>query len=104
MAQVTVVFDRNREYVLEVDPGELDSLNAGAARAWLAREFDDLDITPANPMGKILIMDMILGVARYAGERRFAQPDEWTGEFARATARALDRQTIRIDVAGATVG
>lgn len=104
MPQVTVVFGGAREYVLEVDAAGLDALGAGAARDWLAREFGELNLAPANPMGKILALDMILALARNAGEAAFARPDAWVMDFARVTARVLDREAVRVDVDGATVG
>ena len=74
------------------------------ARNWLAREFEDLECTPSNPMGKVLVLDMILSVAKYGGESRFEQGSEWAKKFALMSAAALDRQAMRVDVAAFVVG
>ena len=55
-------------------------------------------------MGKILVLDMVLNVAKYGGEEHFKSADDWAKAFARAVAVALDRPAIRVDVAGFIVG
>ncbi len=101
---VIVSFGAEREYAFTVQPADVAGMDQEAAREWLAEEFEALECTPSNPMGKVLALDMILNVARYGGEARFRQPGEWALRFAAAAAVALDRPVIRIDVAGFTVG
>lgn len=60
--------------------------------------------TPSNPVGQVLILDVILNVAKYGGENRFAQGSDWAHQFVRCVARVLDRPSIRIDVPGFVVG
>ena len=55
-------------------------------------------------MGKVLVLDMILSVAKYGGESRFEQGSEWAKKFALMSAAALDRQAMRVDVAAFVVG
>ncbi|KFB73369.1 MAG: hypothetical protein AW09_001350 [Candidatus Accumulibacter phosphatis] len=55
-------------------------------------------------MGKVLIIDKILNVARYGGEQRFIDGKDWATRFARYTALALGRDTVRIDVAAFNIG
>ena len=69
-----------------------------------AKEFEDLECTPSNPMGKVLVLDMVLNVAKYGGEGRFEQGGEWAKKFALMTAAALDRPAVRVDVASFVVG
>jgi hypothetical protein len=57
----------------------------GRAREWLHDEFDELECTPSNPVGKVLVLDVILNVAKYGGEQRFAQGGEWARQFAAAS-------------------
>ena len=45
----------------------------GSAREWLHEEFDEPGMHPTNPVGKVLVLDVILNVAKYGGEQRFAQ-------------------------------
>ena len=74
------------------------------ARRWFDKEFADLECEPSNPMGKVLIIDKILNVARYGGEQRFIDRQDWATRFARYTALALGRDTVRIDVAAFNIG
>lgn len=105
MAQyVTVTFGEGREYELTLHSADLDGLTKEGARDWLAGEFDALECTPSNPMGKVLVMDMILNVAKYGGEHRFSTGSEWARRFASAVAVVLDRPVVAVDVAGFTVG
>jgi hypothetical protein len=49
-------------------------------------------------MGKVLVVDRILSVAKYSGERRFRDHPEWAGVFARNAAVMMGREVIRVDV------
>lgn len=104
MYTVTVAFQADREYEFHVHADDVAGLDSGRAREWLHEEFDELECTPTNPMGKVLILDVILNVAKYGGEARFQQAGDWAKQFARATAAALDRPAIRVDVKGFVVG
>jgi hypothetical protein len=55
-------------------------------------------------MGKILLLDMILNVAKYAGEECFENGGEWARNYAIAVAVSLERPAIRVDVANFMVG
>ncbi|ATE61916.1 hypothetical protein [Thauera sinica] len=102
--QVIVSFGAGREYEFAVHDAEVAGLTKDQARAWLAQEFDALECTPSNPMGKVLVLDMILNVAKYGGEPRFQQAGDWARQFARAAAAVLERPAIRVDVKGFVVG
>ena len=104
MYHVTVAFRADREYEFHVHGDEVAGLTAEAARDWLQQEFDTLECTPSNPVGKILVLDVILNVAKYGGEPRFAQAGEWARNFASCVAVVLDRPSVRIDVPGFVVG
>lgn len=100
---VTVTFAADRVYEIPVhDAAAL--FDADGARRWLDDEFVALECTPTNPLGKVLLLDKILNVARYGGEARFAHPGPWVERFAAATALLLDRPAILVDVAGFKVG
>jgi hypothetical protein len=101
---ITVSFGSGREYELTVNDADIAGMTKDQARAWLAKEFEVLECTPSNPMGKILVLDMILNVAKYGGEERFKQPGEWAKQFAAVVGCALERPAIRVDVAGFVVG
>ncbi|NMG36867.1 hypothetical protein GRF61_20650 [Azoarcus sp. TTM-91] len=105
MTQVVIVsFGADREYEFAVAAADMAGMGKEDARTWLADEFDALECTPSNPMGKVLVLDMILNVAKYGGEARFRDPGEWARRFAVAAAVALPRPVIRIDVPNFIVG
>lgn len=97
---VKVVFDQHREYELIAHAGP--SRDEGSR--WLDDQWEDLECEPTNPMGKVLILDKILGVALFGGEQRFAQPGDWAQRYANAVATVLERPVVRVDVAERVVG
>lgn len=101
---VKVVFGETREYEFTVSAADLAAMNKDQARAWLANEFEELECTPSNPMGKVLVLDMVLSVAKYAGESRFEQAGAWADKFVQATAVVLERPVVRVDTAAFVVG
>lgn len=104
MYTVTVVFPSDREYEFHIHDSDVAQLSKDSARDWLHEEFEELECTPSNPMGKVLILDVILNVAKYSGEQRFAQGGAWARQYAACVAVALDRAAVRVDVPGFTVG
>ncbi|MCB1911346.1 MAG: hypothetical protein R3E45_13590 [Rhodocyclaceae bacterium] len=101
---VIVSFGTDREYEFDLAAHDTEDIGKDQARAWLAKEFEDLECTPSNPMGKVLVLDMILNVAKYGGEQHFRDESDWARRFAIMTAAALNRPVVRVDVAGFVVG
>ncbi len=97
---VTVVFDHHREYELIVHR----TISREAANQWMDEQWEALDCQPSNPMGKVLALDKILGVAKYAGEKRFADHGAWAEAYAQAVAALLQRPAVRVDVGAHVVG
>ena len=95
---------KERQYEFKFSHTELAAGSPEEARRWFDKEFADLECEPSNPMGKVLIIDKILNVARYGGEQRFIEGKDWAARFARYTALALGRDTVRIDVAAFNIG
>ncbi len=102
--QVIIAFGRGNEYAITVGDAELSALDREAAHRWLDRQLSDFDCMPDNPVGKTLLLDKVLNVARYAGERRFAGGGDWPRRFATAVSRLLDRPTVRVDVGEQVIG
>lgn len=94
---VTVSFGQNSEYEFKLHDGEADSIGRDEASSWLHREYEALECAPRNPVGKILLLDVMLDVAKYGGEAHFAAGDEWARRFAACCAAAMKRD-VRIDV------
>ena len=100
---VTVAFGKDREYPYKFSSEELAESSPEEARRWFDREFSELKTDPVNPVGKVLIIDKILDVARGGGEQRFADGQIWAAGFARYTALALGREMVRVDVAACAI-
>jgi len=101
---VIVSFARGREYELRITAGDKPLPPAQEGELWLSQQFDELDCTPRSMVGKVLILDKVIEVARAAGEKRFAADIAWAECYARAVLAALDRKTVRVDIAQNTVG
>lgn len=97
---VNVVFDQHRSYELIAHAGG----SRDEASRWLDDQWEELECEPSNPMGKVLVLDKILCVARHGGEQRFAQPGEWAQRYANAVATVLERPVVRVDVGERVVG
>lgn len=95
---VAVSFGRNNEYEYKFHDADVQQLPRDEARHWLHQEFEALECAPRSPVGKVILLDMILDVAKYGGEDRFAENGEWGRQFALCCAAALGRATIRVDI------
>ncbi|WP_415034170.1 hypothetical protein [Azonexus sp.] len=97
---IIVSFGKDAEYEYRLSaPGAADE-----ARQWFDREFVKLECDVSTPTGKILAVDRILSVAKYAGDARFKTDAAWAGEFAKNTAAILGRDLIRVDVEQYSIG
>ncbi|HPF57951.1 MAG TPA: hypothetical protein P5149_04685 [Candidatus Competibacteraceae bacterium] len=101
---IIVSFNPNREYEIMLHDDDMQGMNKDQARAWLAKEFEEMECVPSNPMGKILLLDMILNVAMHGGEERFEESGEWAKHYAIAIAAVLERPVIKVDVRNFVVG
>lgn len=97
---VIVSFGRDKDFEYRVHGGTAPD----EARQWFSREFEALECDVASPTGKILAVDRILSVAKYAGETRFREQLAWAEAFARNTAALLGRDLIRVDVESYSIG
>lgn len=101
---VIVSFGKEKEFFYEFSQAELDEGSPEEARRWLDQEFSGVNYESSSPVGKILIIDKILGIARAGGEQPFIDGKTWAQQFARSTALALGRDTIRVNVAELNIG
>ena len=101
---VIVTFGKGRDFDYRFGSGDLAGRGADEARRWFDREFTALECDVATPTGKVLIIDRILSVAKYAGEARFRDQATWADQFAKYTALVLARDLIRVDVAAYSIG
>ena len=101
---VIVSFGPGTEFEFKVPAAEVAGQSADAARQWFDREFVALECDVPSPIGKVLIADRVLSVAKYAGVQRFREQRDWAEEFARNAAVMLGRDLVRVDVPNYTVG
>jgi len=97
---VIVSFGKDNEFEFKLSGGS----PADEARVWFTHEFEKLECDVATPTGKILAVDRILSVAKYAGESRFRDQHTWAEQFAKYTAAILGRELIRVDVEHYSIG
>lgn len=101
---VLVSFGKNKDYRFEFSEADLAESSPEEARRWFDKEFAELKCEVTSPTGKVPIIDKVLNVARNGGEQRFIDGKSWATQFARYTALALGRDTIRIDVEAFNIG
>lgn len=102
--RVIVSFGPGTEFEYKVPAGDVAGQPADAARQWFDREFVALECDVPSPIGKVLIADRVLSVAKYAGAQRFRDQPDWAQQFARNAAVMLGRDLVRVDVPNYTVG
>ena len=100
---VIVVFAHDREYELRLTAGDEPLPAAAEADLWLSQQFEEFGCTPRSLVGKVLVLDKVLEVARAAGEKRFASDIAWAELYARAVLATLKRAIVRVDIEENTV-
>jgi hypothetical protein len=100
---IIVSFGPHSEFEFKVHDEDANALTREQAGEWLHEQYEALECTPRNPIGKILLLDVILDVAKYGGKDRFTEDYEWGRHFAVCCAAALKRDT-RVDVPNLVVG
>lgn len=101
---VIVAFARDREYELRLTAGDQPLPTAQEGDLWLSQQFEELGCAPRSLVGKVLVLDKVLEVAREAGEKRFAGDIVWAEAYARAVLATLKRDSVRVDLAENTAG
>ncbi len=101
---VIVAFARDREYELRLTAGDQPLPTAQEGDLWLSQQFEELGCAPRSLVGKVLVLDKVLEVAREAGEKRFAGDIVWAEAYARAVLATLKRESVRIDLTENTAG
>ncbi len=100
---VIVSFARGRDYELRITAGDAPLPPAQEGELWLSQQFEELGCAPRSLVGKVLVLDKVLEVAREAGEKRFAGDIAWAEKYARAVLATLQRKSVRVDIAENTV-
>ncbi len=100
---VIVSFHKDKQYEYKFGTSTIGTTQEGA-RQWFNQQFETLGCDVVTPTGKVLIVDRILSVAKYAGEERFQNDAAWADTFAKNAAMILGRDVIRVDVAAYAIG
>lgn len=96
-SEVIVVLDADREYRVETQT--LPAMSAEEGRAWLDRQFVELDCEPLRATGKVLLADKLVVVAREArGRAELFENEQWRNTYAAAAQAVLSKTLIRVDV------
>lgn len=94
--QISVVLDKGVEFTFHVPVGA-PVLAHDVARAWLDKQFTELECEPLRASGKVLTADKILVVTQAAGSRLLGDA-AWSAEYVAAVSSALGKPTICVDV------
>ena len=101
-AQVSIRFRPDVTVEFRV-PFSSDATAQARAHDWLDRTYREFGCEPTRPMGKVLLLDKILGIADAAGEKHFQRDSGWGELYAQAVTSALDRTHVQVDVEARTV-
>jgi len=93
--QISVVFDKGIELTFHVP--DAMPLAHDAARAWLDKQFTELECEPLRASGKVLTADKVLVVTQAAGPTLF-KDTQWVAGYVAAVSSALGKPMIRVDV------
>lgn len=100
---VIVSFSKDKQFEYKFSVNTIGA-TADDARMWFDREYKELGCDVVTPTGKVLIVDRILSVAKYAGADRFQNQTTWAEMFAKYVAMILGRDVIRVDVSTYSIG
>jgi hypothetical protein len=103
-AHVTIVAASGERYEFELHDADLASMDARQAQEWLGKEFEAAGCVPTNPVGKLLLADKILCLAKTQKEAAYAEPSPWVKQFVRAAAAAIGRAVLTIDLGSHSLG
>lgn len=101
---VTVVVASGERYEFELHDADLAGLDGRKAQEWLGQEFEAAGCVPTNPVGKLLLADKILCLAKTQQEPAWAEPSPWAKQFVRAAAAAIGRAVLTIDLGNHSLG
>jgi hypothetical protein len=101
---VTIVTGNGERHEFELHDADLAGLDARKAQEWLGQEFESAGCVPTNPVGKLLLADKILCLAKTQKDSAYAAPTPWVISFLRAAAAAMGRPVLTIDLGNHSLG
>jgi hypothetical protein len=100
---VIVSFGGGRQFEYKLAAEDLAGRPREDARAWFDEQFAALECDIETPIGKVLLADRILAVAKYAGEKYFDEKPDWARQFSENAAVLMRHAVLKVDVAGNAV-
>lgn len=101
---VTIVAVSGERYEFDLHDAELAGMDARRGQEWLGQEFEAAGCVPTNPVGKLLLADKILCLAKTQKDAAWAEPTPWARSFLRAAAAAIGRDLLTIDLGNHSIG
>jgi hypothetical protein len=71
---------------------------------WLGKEFVAAGCVPSDPVGKLILADKVIQLARTIPAKTLVTPTPWLHEYLRAVACALERPVVSIDLVEGKLG
>jgi hypothetical protein len=102
--RVTVVLADGERLEFDVPARDMATCDSHMAHEWLAREFETAGCVTANPMGKLLLADKVLSLAKTVPVAAFAEPTPWLRDYFKAVACAIGRPVVTVDLANNSLG
>lgn len=102
--RIIMLFSDGHELETLVTDAEIARFDHDTAHQWLGREFEEAGCVPSNPMGKLLAADKIVTLAKSRTRAVFESDSSWVRDYFAATAAALDRSMVTINLAENTLG
>jgi hypothetical protein len=99
-----MLFSDGQELETQVTDTEIARFTHATAHQWLGREFEEAGCVPGNPMGKLLAADKIVGLAKSRTRAVFESNSPWVRDYFGATAAALEKPLVTINLADHTLG
>ncbi len=101
---VTIVTGSGDRHEFELHDAEFAGMDARKAQEWLGQEFEAAGCVPTNPVGKLLLADKILCLAKTQKDAVYAEPTPWVRNFVRAAAAAIGRPVLTVDLGNHSLG
>ena len=102
--RITLLFSDGQEMETLVTDAEIARYTHSSAHEWLGREFEEAGCVPSNPMGKLLAADKIITLAKSRTRTVFESNSPWVRDYLAATAAALGRPVVNINLVDHTLG
>ena len=102
--RITVILADGERLEFAVSARDTASCDSHAAHEWLAREFDAAGCVPANPVGKLLLADKVLNLAKTVSVAVWREQTPWLHDYLKAVACAIGRPLVTIDLPAGIVG